>query len=111
MWQASILVRALVHGWRHMGGAHTPVEGVAAALVSGLDSCDSPSALSVPRAHSSGRAALESPLRCSELRALWTPAMAAADHQTLGFTFSNEHGHVVAKTKELVLCGHHSVIV
>ena len=38
MWQASILVRALVHGWRHMGGAHTPVEGVAAALAIGLDS-------------------------------------------------------------------------
>ena len=37
MWHASILVRALVHGWRHMGGAHTPVEGVAAALESGLD--------------------------------------------------------------------------
>ena len=106
MWQASILVRALVHGWRHMGGAHMRVDGVAVALVSGLDSCDSPSALSVPRAHSSGRAALESPLRCSELRALWTPAMAAADHQTLGF--SNEHGHAVAKTKELMACGHHS---
>ena len=67
MWQASILVRALVHGWRHMGGAHMRVDGVAVALVSGLDSCDSPSALSVPRAHSSGRAALESPLRCSAL--------------------------------------------
>ena len=36
--QASILVRALVHGWRHMGGAHTPVEGVGVAVVSGLDS-------------------------------------------------------------------------
>ena len=75
MWQASILVRALVHGWRHMGGAHMRVDGVAVALVSGLDSCDSPSALSVPRAHSSGRAALESPLRCSELRVLYNHAV------------------------------------
>ena len=51
--RVSIPVRALVHGWRHMGGAHMRVDGVAVALVSGLDSCDSPSALSVPRAHSS----------------------------------------------------------
>ena len=80
MWQASILVRALVHGWRHMGGAHMRVDGVAVALVSGLDSCDSPSALSVPRAHSSGRAALESPLRCSELYASKAPAVACSDH-------------------------------
>ena len=50
--RVSILVRALVRGWgwRHMGRAHTPVEGVGVAVVSGLDSCDSPSALSVPRA-------------------------------------------------------------
>ena len=60
MCQASILVRALVHGWRHMGGAHTPVEGVAAALAIGLDSSGSPGALSVPRAQSSHPAALES---------------------------------------------------
>ena len=53
MWQASILVRALVHGWRHMGEAHMLVEGVAVALVVGLDSSGSPSVLSVPRAHSS----------------------------------------------------------
>ena len=46
----------------------------------GLDSCDSPSALSVPRAHSSGRAALESPLRCSELYASKAPAVACSDH-------------------------------
>ena len=58
MWQASILVRALVHGWRHRGGAHMCVEGVGAAVVIGLDSCDSPSALSVPRAHSSDQSAL-----------------------------------------------------
>ena len=70
MWQASILVRALVHGWRHMGGAHMRVDGVAVALVSGLDSCDSPSALSVPRTHSSHRAAAERALRSSALRAL-----------------------------------------
>ena len=50
MWHASILVRALVHGWRHMERAHTPVEGVGAALAIGLDSCDLPSALSVPAA-------------------------------------------------------------
>ena len=80
MWHASILVRALVHGWRHMGGAHTPVEGVAAALVSGLDSCDSPSALSVSRAHSTDQAALEEPLRCSEPYASKAPAVACSDH-------------------------------
>ena len=68
--RVSILVRALVHGWRHMGRAHMRVEGVAVALMSGLDSSGSPSALSVPRAHSSHRAAAESPLRCSELYAL-----------------------------------------
>ena len=84
MWQASILVRALVHGWRHMGGAHMRVDGVAVALVSGLDSCDSPSALSVPRAPSSHPAALESAPRCSELYASKAPAMQAADHRTLG---------------------------
>ena len=77
MWHASILVRALVHGWRHMVGAHTPVEGVAAALVSGLDSCGSPSALSVPCAHSTARAALEEPLRCSELYAFLLKPVAA----------------------------------
>ena len=80
MWHASILVRALVHGWRHMGGAHTPVEGVAAALESGLDSCDSPSALSVSRAHSTDQAALEEPLRCSEPYASKAPAVACSDH-------------------------------
>ena len=80
MWHASILVRALVHGWRHMGGAHTPVEGVAAALVSGLDSCDSPSALSVSRAPSTDQAALEEPLRCSEPYASKAPAVACSDH-------------------------------
>ena len=67
MWQASILVRALVHGWRHMGGAHMRVDGVAVALVSGLDSCDSSSALSVPRAPSSHPAALESSQRSPRL--------------------------------------------
>ena len=68
--RVSILARALVHGWRHMGEAHMLVEGVAVALVVGLDSSGSPSVLSVPRAHSSHRAAAESPLRCSELYAL-----------------------------------------
>ena len=43
------------------------VEGVAVALVIGLDSSGSPSALSVPRAHSSHRAAAERALRCSAL--------------------------------------------
>ena len=83
MWQASILVRALVHGWRHMGGAHTPVEGVAAALAIGLDSSGSPGALSVPCAHSSHPAALEGPLRCSELCASKAPDWQAADHWIL----------------------------
>ena len=68
--RVSILARALVHGWRHMGEAHMLVEGVAVALVVGLDSSGSPSVLSVPRAHSSHPAAAESPLRCSELYAL-----------------------------------------
>ena len=77
MCQASILVRALVHGWRHMGGAHTPVEGVAVALVIGLDSSGSPGALSVPRAHSSDRSALGGPLRCSALLRASPPAVAA----------------------------------
>ena len=82
MWQASILMRALVHGWRHMGGAHTPVEGVTAALMSGLDSCDSPSALSVSRSPSTDQAALEEPLalRCSELYASKAPAVTCSDH-------------------------------
>ena len=80
MWQASILVRAHVHGWRHMGGAHMRVDGVAVALVSGLDSCDSPSALSVPRAHSSHPAALVGPPRCSRLYASKAPAVACSDH-------------------------------
>ena len=66
----SILARALVHGWRHMGEAHMLVEGVAVALVVGLDSSGSPSVLSVPRAHSSHRAAAERALRSSALRAL-----------------------------------------
>ena len=77
MWQASILVRALVHGWRHMGGAHTPVEGVAAALESGLDSCDSPSALSVPSAHSSGPAALDGSRSCASANAELVSRVAA----------------------------------
>ena len=62
--RVSILARALVHGWRHMGEAHMLVEGVAVALVVGLDSSGSPSVLSVPRAHSSHPARLS--------RALWT---------------------------------------
>ena len=80
MWRVSILVRALVHGWRHTCSAHMRVEGVAVALVSGLDSCDSPSALSVSRAHSTDQAALEEPLRCSELYASKAPAVACSDH-------------------------------
>ena len=74
--RVSILVRALVHGWRHMVGAHTPVEGVAAALMTGLDSCDSLSALSVSRAPSTARAALVGPRRCSELRRPKAPELA-----------------------------------
>ena len=54
--------------------------------------------VTVPRAPSA-------PRRCAHY-GLRSPAMAAADHQTLGF--SNEHGHAVAKTKELMACGHHS---
>ena len=73
--RVSILVRALVRGWRHMGRAHTPVEGVAVALAIGLDSCDSPSALSVPRAHSIDRSALESPLRSPRLYVLYNLAV------------------------------------
>ena len=75
MWHASILARALVHGWRHTCSAHMRVEGVAVALVSGLDSCDSPSALSVPRAHSIDRSALESPLRSPRLYVLYNLAV------------------------------------
>ena len=84
MWQASILVRALVHGWRHMGGAHTPVESVTAALAIGLDSSGSPSALSVPPAPSTDPAALGGLLRCSALLRAITPAVATADHRKLG---------------------------
>ena len=83
MRQASILVRALVHGWRHRGGAHMRVEGVGAAVVIGLDSCDSPSTLSVPRAHSSDQSALGGPLRCSALYASKAPDWQAADHWIL----------------------------
>ena len=68
--RVSILARALVHGWRHTCSAHMRVEGVAVAPVSGLDSCDSHSAVSVPRTHSSHRAAAERALRSSALRAL-----------------------------------------
>ena len=78
MWQASILVRALVHGWRHMGGAHMRVDGVAVALVSGLDSSGSPGTLSVPCAHSSHPAALVGPRELRSCSAytiqLWPPA-------------------------------------
>ena len=72
-----------MHGWRHRGGAHMCVEGVGAAVVIGLDSCDSPSALSVPRAPSSHRAALESAPRCSELYASKDPDGQAADDRIL----------------------------
>ena len=51
------------------------VEGVGAAVVIGLDSCDSPSALSVPRAHSIDRSALESPLRSPRLYVLYNLAV------------------------------------
>ena len=85
MWQASILVRAVVHGWRHMGGAHMRVEHVGAALAIGLDSSGSPGALSVPCAHSSHPAAFVGPPRCSELYALWNLAVAAADHRELAY--------------------------
>ena len=67
--------RESVRGWRHMERAHTPVEGVAVALAIGLDSCDSPSALSVPRAHSIDRSALESPLRSPRLYVLYNLAV------------------------------------
>ena len=83
MRQASILMRALVHGWRHRGGAHMCVEGVGAAVVSGLDSGDSPSALSVSRAHSTDQPALEEPPRCSALYASMAPDVQAADHWIL----------------------------
>ena len=109
MWQASILVRALVHGWRHMGGAHTPVEGVAAALESGLDSCDSPSALSVSRAHSTDQPALEEPPRCSRASRLYNLAVAAAEQ--LQCAGRNRAGAVVAASASELVCGHHSKIV
>ena len=108
MWHASILARALVHGWRHTCSAHMRVEGVAVALVSGLDSCDSPSALSVPRAPSSHRAALESSLRCSAAPRLYNHAVAAADHWILaGRTLSRRA--CAAATSELFQ-DHHGVI-
>ena len=56
------------------------VEGVGAAVVSGLDSGDSPSALSVSRAHSTDQPALEEPPRCSALYASKAPAVACSDH-------------------------------
>ena len=108
MRQASILVRALVHGWRHRGGAHMRVEGVGAAVVIGLDSCDSPSTLSVPRAHSSDRSALDGPLRCSAAPRLYNHAVAAADHWILaGRTLSRRA--CAAATSELFQ-DHHGVI-
>ena len=81
--RVSILVRALVRGWRHMGRAHTPVEGVAVALAIGLDSSSSPSTLSVPPAPSTDRAALGRLLRFSALYASKAPAVQAADHRIL----------------------------
>ena len=81
MWHASILVRAHATAQRHTCNAHIPFEGVGAALAIGLDSSGSPGTLSVPCAHSSAQAALVGPLRCSELRALYNPAVAAGRPQ------------------------------
>ena len=92
-----------------MGSAHTPFEGVGAALAIGLDSCDSPSALSVPRAHSSGRAALESPRELAQLRIAKDLAVAAAVHQTLAYR--SERGLVAAVSKRLASHGQHSKIL
>ena len=102
-------VRALVHGWRHTCSAHMRVEGVAVALVSGLDSCDPPSALSVPRAPSSHRAALESAPRCSAAPRLCNRAVAAADHWILG-GLTRTAAECEPATSEMVQ-DHHSAIV
>ena len=58
------------------------VQGVAVALVGGLDSCDSPSALSVPACRARIPVAerlsrVESPLCCSELYAFLLKPVAA----------------------------------
>ena len=108
MWHAGVLVRALATAQRHTCSAHIPVEGVAVALVSGLDSSGSPGALSVPRAHSSHPAALESSLRCSAAPRLYNHAVAAADHWILaGRTLSRRA--CAAATSELFQ-DHHGVI-
>ena len=99
-------VRSSHDGWRHMGGAHMRVEGVAVAVVSGLDSSGSPSALSVPRAHSTGRAALGGFLRCSALYASKAPDGQAADDRILGGV-NRTARPVDADTSEVVQ-DHHS---
>ena len=109
MWHAGILVRALVHGWRHTCNAHIPFEGVGAALAIGLDSSGSPGALSVPCAHSSGRAALVEPLRCSRLSCLYNLAVAAADQ--LRCAGRSRAAAVAAASASELVCGHHSKIV
>ena len=78
MWHASILVRAHATAQRHTCNAHIPFEGVGAALAIGLDSSGSPGALSVPCAHSSHPAALESPLSLSALRVTPLSSVAAS---------------------------------
>ena len=75
MWHASILVRALATAQRHTCSAHMLLEGVAVALAIGLDSSGSPGALSVPRAHSSHPAALESSQRSPRLLRLFNLAV------------------------------------
>ena len=109
MWQASILVRALVHGWRHRGGAHMCVEGVGAAVVIGLDSCDSPSALSVPRAHSSDQSALGGPLRCSALLRVYNLAVLVGRPQLR--VLHSEEVVLAVQNSCPVAGGHHSRIV
>ena len=66
-----------MHGWRYTCSARIPFEGIGAALAIGLDSSGSPGALSVPCAHSSHPAALESPLSLSALRVTPLSSVAA----------------------------------
>ena len=84
------------------------VEGVGAAVVSGLDSGDSPSALSVSRAHSTDQPALEEPPRCSRASRLYNHAVAAAEQlRCAGRTRAGGAGAAVTSER---VCGRHSVI-
>ena len=106
MWHESILVRAHATAQRHTCNAHIPIEGVGAALAIGLDSSGSPGTLSVPCAHSSHPAALVGPLRCSELRALYNPAVAAGRPQLR--VLHSEEVVLAVQNSCPVAGGHHS---